>query len=304
MTALKAHHGRLKRTRGFERFSHIFLFAWTLFCLLPFLLLLISSFSKESSIMQYGYSFFPKGLDIAAYRYLWDHGESIFHAYFITFLVTFIGTALSLIVTTSFAYPLSRPETPLRGPINFMVFFSMLFNGGLVASYLIWTEWFHIRDTLWALILPGLLMNGFYVMIMRNYFKTSIHPAIIEAAKIDGAGEVTIFIRIIIPLSLPILATIGLFCGLAYWNDWQNGLYYVSNQKLYSIQYLLNQMIQNVMLLSSGAFGSKAAEQVSTLPSVTIRMAIAVIGVLPIMIIYPFFQKYFAKGIAIGAVKG
>lgn len=294
---------RLMRPKAFEIVSNIFLSFWTVFCLLPVILLIISSLTKESVIAQYGYSFLPREWDISAYEYLWNHGKQIVNAYKITFIVTALGTFLSLVVTTSFAYALSRNETPFGKITNFLVFFSMLFNGGMVASYLTWTEIFHVRDTIWALILPNLLMNGFHVMIMKNYFRTTIHPAIVESAKMDGASEFTVFFYIILPLSLPIIATIGLFSGLGYWNDWINGLYYVNDTDLYSIQYLLNQMIENVMLLSSGAFGAKAAEQVSKLPSSGIRMAIAVIGMLPILVIYPFFQKYFAKGIAIGAVK-
>lgn len=295
---------KLARMKDFERLSHVILLLWSVFCLAPFFLLIVSSITDEKAIAQYGYAFWPTKLSLSAYEYLWNHRDSILGAYANTLIVTAGGTIGSLFFTATFAYALSRRETPLRGLVNFLVFFSILFNGGMVASYLIWTEWFHIRDTIWALILPRLLMNGFHIIIMRNYFQTSIHPAIIEAARIDGAGEIQTFVRVVLPLSIPILATIGLFSGLGYWNDWQNGLYFISDTKLYSIQYLLNQMIQNLMILSSGAFGSKAAEQISQLPSATIRMSIAVIGALPILALYPLFQKYFEKGIAIGAVKG
>jgi putative aldouronate transport system permease protein len=289
---------------GFEKVSHLVLLAWSLFCVVPFVLLIIASVSSESSITQFGYSFFPKQFSFSAYAYLFKHSSQITSAYLITILVTAVGTASSLLLTSTFAYALSRPNTPFRRIINFMVFFTMLFNGGLVPSYLMWTEIFHIKNTILALIIPGLLMNGFYVLIMRNYFANTIHPAIIEAAKIDGSGEIRTFFQVVLPISLPILATVGLFSGLAYWNDWQNGLYYVTESKLYSIQFLLNKMIQDVQFLSTGNFGEQAKEQLSKLPNTTIRMAIAVIGVLPILVIYPVFQKYFAKGIAIGAVKG
>jgi putative aldouronate transport system permease protein len=295
---------KFKVMPGFERISHSVLMFWSLFCLIPFLLLIIASLSSEASITQIGYSFFPKDFSFGAYDYLFKHSSQIVSAYGITLLVTVVGTASSLLLTSTFAYTLSRPNTPFRRIVNFMVFFTMLFNGGLVPSYLMWTEIFHIKNTIWALIIPGLLMNGFYVLIMRNYFTNTIHPAIIEAAKIDGSGELRTFFQVVLPISLPILATVGLFCGLAYWNDWQNGLYYVTDSKLFSIQFLLNKMIQDVQFLSTGNFGDQAKEQLSKLPNTTIRMSIAVIGVLPILVIYPIFQKYFAKGIAIGAVKG
>lgn len=293
----------LKKNR-FETASHIVLTLWSLFCLIPFILLIVSSISSEASITQFGYSFLPAQYSFDAYGYLVKHSSQILNAYGITVFVTAVGTSASLLLTSTFAYSLSRPNTPFRKIVNFMVFFTMLFGGGLVPSYLMWTELFHIKNTIFALIIPGLLMNGFYVLIMRNYFSNTIHPAIIEAAKIDGAGELRTFFQVVLPISLPILATVGLFSGLAYWNDWQNGLYYVTDSKLFSVQFLLNKMIQDVQFLSTGNFGDQAKEQLSKLPNMTIRMAIAVIGVLPVLIIYPIFQKYFAKGIAIGSVKG
>ncbi len=295
---------KLSTMRIFEKTSHLVLLLWSLFCLIPFILLIIASLSSEKSIGQIGYSFLPQEFSLSAYEYLFKHSGQILSAYGITLFVTAVGTFSSLLLTSTFAYTLSRPTTPFRKTVNFMVFFTMLFSGGLVPSYLMWTEVFQIKNTILALIIPGLLMNGFYVLIMRNYFTNNIHPAIIEAAKIDGSGELRTFFQVVLPISLPILATVGLFSGLAYWNDWQNGLYYVTDSKLYSIQFLLNKMIQDVQFLSTGNFSDQAKEQLSKLPNTTIRMSIAVIGVLPILIIYPIFQKYFAKGIAIGAVKG
>lgn len=188
----------------------------------------------------------------------------------------------------------------------FFVFFTMLFNGGIVPSYIMWTQIFHMKNTVWALILPGLLMNGFHVILMRNYFSQNIPVQLIEASKIDGAGEFKIFMEMILPLSLPIMATIGLFVGIGYWNDWTNGLYYVTKPDLYSLQNLLNRILQDVQFLSSStvsqASGGNAA--MTEMPSVSIRMAISVVGILPILVLYPFFQKYFVKGITVGAVKG
>jgi putative aldouronate transport system permease protein len=181
------------------------------------------------------------------------------------------------------------------------VFFTMLFNGGIVPSYIMWTQTFHIKNTIWALILPTLVMNGFYVILYKNNFATNIHPALIEAAKIDGASELTIYIKIVLPLSLPILATVGLMVALGYWNDWANGLYYITDQKLYSLQLLLKSIIDNIRNLASLSVNTGTAA--AQMPSNSIRMAMAVIGVIPIMALYPFFQRVFVAGISLGGVK-
>lgn len=252
----------------------------------------------------YGYSFFPKKVSLDAYSYLFEQGATIGRAYGITFFNTIVGTTCSLVVTSLLAYPLSRRDFPIRGLLAFLVFFTMIFNGGLVPTYLIYTQVFNIKNTMFALIFPSLLMSGFNVMIMKSYFGSSIPGEIIESGKIDGAGEFKIFYSIVMPLSLPILATVGLLVGVNYWNDWYNGLIYLTNPKLFSIQNLLNRMLQDIQFLSSGAAGAEAAEQLGRIPATTIRMAIAVIGSLPVLIVYPFFQKYFAKGMTVGAVKG
>lgn len=182
----------------------------------------------------------------------------------------------------------------------------MLFNGGLVPSYIMWTQTFHIKNTLAALLFPSLMMNAFYVIMMRTYFTTNIPDAVIEAARIDGAGELRILSQVVMPMSIPIIATLALLAGLAYWNDWLNGLYYISDDRLFSIQVLLNRMLLDVQFLMSNSDAAKSLQQNEefVLPSTGIRMAVAVMGALPILVVYPFFQKYFVKGIVIGAVKG
>jgi putative aldouronate transport system permease protein len=222
-------------------------------------------------------------------------------SYGITFLITIVGTLISLIIGPLLAYPMSRRDYPRKKIVTMLVVFTMLFNGGAVPSYLLWTQIFHIKNTLLALILPNLVFNGFYIMLYKNNFSTNIHPALIEAAKIDGAGEFYIYRKIVLPLSTPILATIGLMVGLGYWNDWVNGLYYISDSKLYSLQLLLNSIINNISAISTMSASNTLG--VSDMPGTGIRMAMAVIGVIPIMILYPFFQKYFIKGIALGGVK-
>lgn len=283
---------------------HVLLMALSLACFIPFILLIVSSLSSEQSILQNGYSFWPEQFSFKAYEYLWTHWNEIGRAYGITILITVFGTTASLAMTSMLAYPMSRSDLPLKNFWAFLIFFTLLFNGGLVPSYLIYTQIFEIKNTIWALIVPGLLMNGFYVLLVRSYFMNSIPPALIEAAKMDGAGEIKIFYRIILPLSLPILATIGLFSTILYWNDWFNGMTYVTNPKLFSIQNILNRMMEDMQFLSNNSNMSSAASAAAAeMPSTSVRMAIAVIGVLPILIAYPFFQKYFIKGISLGAVK-
>jgi putative aldouronate transport system permease protein len=180
----------------------------------------------------------------------------------------------------------------------------MLFNGGLVPTYLIYTQIFHIKNTLAGLIVPGLLMNGFNVILVRTFFATSIPEAIIESARIDGLGEFGTFVQIVMPLSLPILATLGLMTGVSYWNDWYNGLIYITEPNLFSLQNLLNRILENLSFLQrNSSLGAAAAREIARIPGNTVRMAMAVIGVIPVLAIYPFFQKYFVKGITIGAIK-
>ncbi len=274
-------------------------------CLIPFALLIVSSLSSEASIIQNGYSFFPTELSLDAYHYLWTHVGELGRAYGITVLITVVGTAVSLAISSMLAYPLSRHDMPLKNFWTFFVFFTMLFNGGLVPTYMVYTQIFDIKNTLFGLLIPGLLMNGFNVLLVRTFFMTSIPPALLEAASIDGASEIKTFYRIVLPLSLPIMATIGLFQAIAYWNDWFNGLIYLTDTRLFGIQTILNKMMTDIQFLTSNSnlASTGAGQAIMELPSTTVRMAIAAIGVLPILIAYPFFQKYFVKGITIGAVK-
>ena len=242
---------------------------------------------------------------LEAYSYIASSWKSIGHAYLMTVVVTVLGTFFSLCVTTGFAYALSDTTLPGHRILNFMCVFTMLFSGGIVASYYTWSQIFHIRNTMWALVFPGLMMNAFNVILVKNYFRFSVPASLIEAARIDGAGEIKIFFRIVLPLSTPILATIGLMTGLLYWNDWNNGLYYLSQRggsDYYTIQILLNQINENVQYLAKNA-SQMGITGVGTLPTTTVRMAIAVVGILPVLVIYPFLQKYFVKGITMGAVK-
>ncbi|MDG0809858.1 carbohydrate ABC transporter permease [Cohnella rhizosphaerae] len=270
-------------------------------CVIPFLLLFMSSISSESSIVNNGYSFWPKEFSLEAYTYLWSQKLAMFNSYGITILITVAGTFVGLLISALLAYPLSRRDLPIRGVLSFLVFFTLLFNGGLVPTYLIYTEVFHMKNTLMALIVPGLLTNGFFILLIRTFFANSIPVQILESAYIDGASEFKIFYRMVLPLSLPILATIGLMLTINYWNDWFNGLVYITEPRLFSIQNLLNRMLSNIQFLQQNNLGGQ--NMAVNLPMNGVRMAMAVVGILPLILIYPFFQKYFVKGLTIGAVK-
>ena len=290
--------------KTFQVAANLIMIVLTLFCLLPFLLLIISSITQENALVRNGYSFFPEQIDFAAYKYLLVDSTSIVRGYILSAFVTVTGTVANLAVTTLFAYPLSRRDLPGRAFISFFLFFTMLFNGGLVPSYIMWTQTFHIKNTIAALLFPNLMMGAFYVIMMRTYFTTNIPEAVIEAARIDGAGELTILVRVVLPMSVPIIVTLALLVGLGYWNDWLNGLYYINEDRLYSIQVLLNKMLMDVQFLMSNTNAAQSLQnQDIALPSTGIKMAVAVMGALPVLVIYPFFQKYFVKGIVIGAVK-
>lgn len=286
--------------RGISRLSHVVMVVLSLAAILPFVLLVIASFTDNAVAVSEGFSFWPSKWSTDAYEYIVNERVTLLRAYGITILVTLIGTSVGLMISTMLAYTLSNDELPGRKVLTFFVVLTMLFNGGLVPTYLIYTNVFHIKDTLLALIVPSLLMSGFNVVLIRNYFATGVPKSLYGAARIDGAGEIYIFARIALPLSKPILATVGLLMGIAYWNDWQNGLYYLNDTKLYSIQNILNRINENISFIASN---STSGVKIADLPTNTIRMAIAVVGILPIVCIYPFFQEYFVKGIAVGAVK-
>ncbi len=271
--------------------------------ILPLVLLFMSSISSESSLIVHGYSFIPKEFSLDAYKYILLNKGTIFQAYGITIIVTVAGTIVNLFMSSLMAFALSDKNLPFRNAISFYVLFTMLFNGGLVPSYIMWTSTFHIKNTIWALLLPNFLMSAMNVMLIRTFFITSIPDALYEAARIDGAGYLIIFNRIVLPLGKPILVTIGLFSGLAYWNDWTNGLYYITDSKFYSIQTLLNKMIQDIQAIQANATAASSGAAMRV-PQVSVRMAIAFVALLPILAVYPFLQKYFEKGIALGAVKG
>ena len=293
----------VEKGKAFRIFSNVLMILIGICSIAPFLLLIMSSVTDEQSLVSNGYSFFPKEYSLYAYKYLLADSTSMVRAYGISILVTAVGTVANLLLITLYAYPLSRKDLPGRNIFAFYLFFTMLFSGGLVPSYIMWSRTFHINNTIFALIVPNLMLGAFNVIMMRTYFTTNIPDAVIEAARIDGAGEIRILYRIVLPMAMPIMATIGLLVGLAYWNDWQNGLYYLTDDRLFSVQVLLMDIQRNIDSLRRSA-SQGASVSLANLPSTGVRMAITVLGILPIMIVYPFVQKYFVKGIAIGAVKG
>lgn len=294
----------IKRNVVFQIIANAIMILLCVMAVLPFILLFMSSITDEQTLIMDGYSFFPKKFSDYAYRYLLTRTTSVLRGYALSIVVTAVGTLLNLLFTTLYAYPLSRRQLPGRNIFAFYLFFTMLFSGGLVPSYLMWTQTFHIRNTIFALLIPNLLMNAFNVIMMRTYFTQNIPDAVIEAAKVDGAGEFRILFTIVMPMAVPIMATISILVALAYWNDWMNGLYYINDDRMYSIQVLLMNIQRHLDMLRQQAQSGGGNVNTGDLPSTSVRMALTVMGILPIMIIYPFMQKYFVKGIAIGAVKG
>ena len=294
----------MTESKSFNRVSTVILTALVIVVILPILLIVIASFSAEDVLIRDGYTYFPAEWSLDSYYYMIKQGVVILRSYGISFLVTIGGTAISVLITTMLAYPMARKSFRGRNVLAFFVFFTMLFNGGIVPSYIMWTQIFHIKDTVWALMIPNYLVTAFNVILVRNYYQNSVPDSLIEAAQLDGASELKIFYKVMLPLSKPAVATIGLFTGITYWNDWTNGLYYINNEKLYSIQQLLMKIMDNIQALRSNSTASLLGTGAVELPGTSIRMAMAVIGILPILLIYTFVQKYLVKGVVVGAVKG
>lgn len=292
------------KNKAFTAAAYVFVAFLIAVCVIPFWLLIISSLTPESELLVHGYSIFPRGITLEAYEFLWSVKDGVLHAYLMSVIIAAIGVTSNVVLTTLFAYPLSRRDLPGRSVISAFLFITMLFNGGLVATYLIYTQFFHITDTLACMIVPGLLMNAFHVIMMRTYINSNISDEIMEAAKIDGAGEFRCLTSIVLPLSKPILGTLALMTFIAYWNNWTNGIYYVQQRiELHGIQNYLKRVMDSAASLQQQIAHGLNVES-SQVPTVGIRMALAVIAVIPVLIVYPFFQKSFVKGITLGSVKG
>ncbi len=276
-----------------------------LLIVLPFLLLFMSSITQESVLLTQGYSFFPSAFSLESYAYIFRSSDKILRAYGMTIALTVVGTLLHVSITALMAYPLSQKNLPFVKAMTFFVFFTMLFSGGLVPSYILWTRYLGVKDTFWGLLLPSYLVSAMNVLLIRTFFRTSIPDALYEAARIDGASQFRTFISIALPLGKSILVTTGTFAALTYWNDWMNGLYYITKRtELYGIQSVLNKMVTDLQFLTSSNMSGYASAELARVPSTGVQMAIAFVAILPILVIFPFLQKYYQKGIALGAVKG
>ena len=283
----------------------IFIFALIVFtCLFPFIFTVIISFTSENSIAVHGYRMLPHEWSLNAYEYIFKVGTQIVQSYWITIVITVMGTVISLFLTALFAYAVAQEDYSYGKILAFVAFFTMLFSGGLVPTYIIVTKLLHLKNTIWALILP-MAMSAMNVLIVRTYFKTNVPRALIEAARIDGAGEFRIFYKIVLPLSKPILAVIAFFNVVAYWNSWMPALLYIDRPELTPIMKMLMDIQNNMDFLvkNSAMTGMNAFKMIQNMPSESAKMAVVVLVVVPIIIVYPFVQKYFVKGLLIGGVK-
>lgn len=291
------------QTRGDKSVEIIFttvIIIFSIICLIPFILVISSSFSSETAIIQNGYKLWPQDFSLEAYKLLFASG-TIGPAYMVTIFVTVVGTILSMVVTSACSYAISCKSFYYRNVIAFFVYFTMLFSGGLVPTYLWITQSLHLTDSIWVLILPS-LVNPWNLMLLRNFF-AGIPEALSESAKIDGANDVRILVSIILPISLPGLATVGLFYALAYWNEWYKALLYIRDEAKYPLQYLIMMIQRNVQYVQQNAAQGGATTD-GIVPAYSSQMATAVVTIGPIILLYPFLQKYFVKGLTVGSVKG
>lgn len=282
---------------------YIVLGLFTFICLFPFLYVILISFTDELSIIKNGFQLIPDSWNLDAYRYLWQMKDQLLQSYGVTIFITIVGTVISVMMIAFYAYAISRQQFVYRKFFTFFAFFTMLFGGGLVPSYIVTTQFLGLKNSIWALILP-LAMNVFYLIIMRTFFIRSVPESILESARIDGASELRIFFQIVFPLSLPGIATIALFSTLGYWNDWFHALLYIDVPNLVPLQSLLMKIEGNLeyMRLNSDV-SSAQADLFNAIPADAAKMAMVVIATLPIAVAYPFFQKYFISGLTIGGVK-
>ncbi|KMK93138.1 sugar ABC transporter permease [Rossellomorea marisflavi] len=282
---------------------HVLLGSFAFMCIFPFLYVIIISISNEQSLADNGYQLIPEQWSLDAYKYLWDMKAQVLQAYGVTIFVTVVGTFLSVTVISMYAYAISRKQFKFRKQFTFIAFFTMLFSGGMVPFYIVMTQFLDLKNTMWALILP-MAVNAFYIIIMRTFFLRSVPEAILESARIDGAGEMRIFLTIVLPLSIPGIATIALFSTLAYWNDWFNALLFIDDPNKIPLQSLLMRIENNMDFIKQNAMLSNQNSAIlKSIPQDSARMAMVVIATLPIALSYPFFQKYFIKGLTIGGVK-
>ena len=273
-------------------------------CIFPFFFVLMLSVSSEQSLRTNGYALIPSEFSLAAYQFLWNEKDMILQSLLVSIVVTVLGTVIGVLLTTMMGYVLSRPQFKLRGFLQWVVFIPMIFTGGMVANYVVVANILHLNNTIWCLVLP-LAVSSWNVTISKTFFRQTIPDSIIESAKIDGASQLTIFARIVVPISKPVFATVALFLTFGYWNDWLQASLYISKDSLRGLQPLLNQIMGQLQHLANNPSAGLSLQQYkASMPSESVRMAIATIIVIPIACAYPFFQKYFISGLTVGAVKG
>ena len=281
---------------------YVLFFLIVVACIYPLLLVIGISFTDESAISEYGFNVIPKEFSLDSYRYIITSKATILRAYGVTIFVTVVGMVMSTLVVALYAYPLSRKDFKYRKLFTFIAFFTMLFSGGTVAWYMVSTGVLHLKNSIWAMILPY-VMNAWHVIVMRSFYSMSIPNAIIEAAKIDGAGEIQTYFKLVMPLSLPGLATLALFSTRTDWNDWGLPMMFITDPQKYNLQFLLQSMISNIQMLSENSALMGSTNLLSDVPKEGARMALCIIATGPILIVYPFFQKYFIQGLTVGSVK-
>lgn len=280
----------------------IFLAVLSILVVIPFIILFSVSLSSETDISYYGYSLLPRKIDLSAYEFVFKNPTIILNAYKVTFIFSVLSMVLSTVMISLFAYPLSRSNFKPRKKLSFVVYFTTLFNGGLVPSYILITQYLHLNNTIWVYIVPG-LFSVWSAFVMRTFFQ-GLPEAIIESAYIDGANEYRILFQIVYPLSKPVLATMAVNIFLGQWNNWYTAMLYIDKPELQSLQYMLQRIMQNLQLLQENQKAAEMMVDAQSIPSETVRMAMAVVVAGPILFVFPFFQKYFVKGMVLGSVKG
>lgn len=287
----------------------VLMVVFTILCavfILPVVLVVCVSLSSKESIAFNGYKFIPEEWTLEAYKYLFKIGDNLWRSYGMSIFYTAVGTVLSLFIMSMFAYVLSRKSFRWRQPLAFFTFFTTLFGGGMVSTYILYTQYLHIDDTIWVFILPG-LVSAFNVIILRTFMSTTIPDSLYESAKLDGANDWQIYSKIVMPLSKAGIASVGLFGVVDRWNDWFTGLMYVNDRKLVPVMTFLQRIQKRLDFLTNGSDAANTMEgmqAIASLPSESARMAITVVVILPLLVAYPFFQKYFVKGLTVGSVKG
>lgn len=289
-----------KATIVFNIIGYVLITVLTVLCLLPFLLIVSGSFTPEMEIVKEGFKLIPETFSLDAYKAAFSNPKQIFDGYRVTVMITVIGTALGLFLTSMGGFVLSRKDFKYRDQLSFFIYFTTLFSGGLIPWYILITKHLDLKDSYLALILPSLL-SAWNIILMKNFMK-SIPDSIVESAKIDGAGEFTIYLKLILPLSGPGLATIGLFMSLGYWNDWFLANLFITSESHYPLQFLLYKILASAAVLKTNVAGNLSPD--FTPPAETLKMAAAVVATGPIVFLYPFVQRFFVKGLTIGAVKG